>query len=55
MVKYKLDHIRRKLETEERDATNRASFKCGQCDKQYTDLEVITTHTTHPLLLIFFE
>jgi len=27
VVKYKLDHIRRKLEMQERDSTSRASFK----------------------------
>merc|ERR1719270_2930232 len=28
-----------KMETEERDATSRSSFRCLQCDKQFTDLE----------------
>ena len=27
VVKYKLDHVRRKLEVQERDSTSRASFK----------------------------
>uniref|UniRef100_A0A8D2EJ16 HTH TFE/IIEalpha-type domain-containing protein n=1 Tax=Theropithecus gelada TaxID=9565 RepID=A0A8D2EJ16_THEGE len=27
-VKYKLDHMRRSIETHERDSTNQASFKC---------------------------
>lgn len=40
VVKYKLDHMRRKIETEERDSTSRASFKCPQCLKSFTDLEV---------------
>lgn len=40
IVKYKLDHMRKKMETEERDATGRSSFKCCNCDKQFTDLEV---------------
>ena len=40
IVKYKLDHMRKKMETEERDATSRSSFKCSNCDKQFTDLEV---------------
>ena len=40
VVKYKLDHIRRKIEMEERDNTSRASFKCPECEKTYTDLEV---------------
>lgn len=39
IVKYKLDHMRKKMETEERDATSRSSFRCAQCDKQFTDLE----------------
>lgn len=40
VVKYKLDHMRRKIETEERDSTSRASFKCPHCLKSFTDLEV---------------
>jgi hypothetical protein len=28
------------METEERDATSRASFKCPSCCKTFTDLEV---------------
>ena len=40
VVKYKMDHMRHKIETEERDNTHRASFKCPKCDKCYTDLEV---------------
>lgn len=39
VVKYKLDHVRRKIEMEERDNTSRASFKCPSCCKSYTDLE----------------
>ncbi|XP_050394631.1 general transcription factor IIE subunit 1 [Patella vulgata] len=39
VVKYKLDHVRRKIEMEERDNTSRASFKCPSCMKTYTDLE----------------
>ena len=39
VVKYKLDHMRRKIETEERDNTSRASFKCPKCLSTYTDLE----------------
>ncbi|KAG1663621.1 General transcription factor IIE subunit 1 [Nymphon striatum] len=39
IVKYKLDHMRRKIETEERDSASRASFKCGNCHKTFTDLE----------------
>lgn len=40
VVKYKLDHVRRKIEMEERDNTSRASFKCPSCEKTFTDLEV---------------
>jgi len=39
IVKYKLDHMRKKMETEERDATSRSSFRCSQCEKQFSDLE----------------
>lgn len=39
VVKYKLDLMRKRLETEERDATSRASFKCPGCFKTFTDLE----------------
>ncbi|XP_043225901.1 general transcription factor IIE subunit 1-like isoform X4 [Amphibalanus amphitrite] len=39
VVKYKLDHMRRKMETEERNATSRSSFKCPSCEKTYTDLQ----------------
>lgn len=39
VVKYKLDHMRRKIELEERDNTSRASFKCPSCEKTFTDLE----------------
>jgi transcription initiation factor TFIIE subunit alpha len=40
VVKYKLDHIRNKIEHDEREATNRPSFVCTQCDKRYSDLEI---------------
>ncbi|KAM8976625.1 general transcription factor IIE subunit 1 [Pelodytes ibericus] len=39
VVKYKLDHMRRRIETDERDSTNRASFKCPNCCSTFTDLE----------------
>ncbi|XP_075412466.1 general transcription factor IIE subunit 1 [Tenrec ecaudatus] len=39
VVKYKLDHMRRRIETDERDSTNRASFKCPCCSSTFTDLE----------------
>ena len=40
IVKYKLDHMRKKLEMTERDAASRSSFKCTSCIKTFTDLEV---------------
>ncbi|NXI57367.1 T2EA factor, partial [Chloroceryle aenea] len=40
VVKYKLDHVRRKIEADERDSTTRFSFKCPSCSSTYTDLEV---------------
>lgn len=39
VIKYKLDLMRKRMETEERDATSRASFKCPGCFKTFTDLE----------------
>uniref|UniRef100_A0A0K2TPD0 General transcription factor IIE subunit 1 n=2 Tax=Lepeophtheirus salmonis TaxID=72036 RepID=A0A0K2TPD0_LEPSM len=39
IVKYKLDHMHKKMETSERDATARSSFKCKDCMKSFTDLE----------------
>ena len=40
VVKYKLDHVRKKIESEEKQAKNRPSFVCAQCEKKYSDLEV---------------
>ena len=40
VIKYKLDHMRRKIETEDLVTTNRASFICPTCVKTFTDLEV---------------
>uniref|UniRef100_A0A8C3LSR7 General transcription factor IIE subunit 1 n=1 Tax=Chrysolophus pictus TaxID=9089 RepID=A0A8C3LSR7_CHRPC len=40
VIKYKLDHVRRKIEADERDSTSRSSFKCPSCSSTYTDLEV---------------
>ena len=39
VVKYKLDHMRKKMETSERDQASRSLFKCMSCDKNFTDLE----------------
>ncbi|NWR29973.1 T2EA factor, partial [Tachuris rubrigastra] len=40
VVKYKLDHVRRKIEADEQDSTTRSSFICPSCSSTYTDLEV---------------
>lgn len=40
IVKYKLDHIRKKIEQEERNSSSRASFICPGCQKTFTDLEM---------------
>ncbi|OTF75368.1 Transcription factor IIE-like protein [Euroglyphus maynei] len=40
VIKYKLDHIRKKFELIDRDNTSRASFICSYCKKSFTDLEV---------------
>jgi len=40
VIKYKLDKMRRKIETEDMGTTNRASFVCTTCAKTFTDLEV---------------
>ena len=39
VVKYKLDHMRKRMETSERDQASRSLFKCMQCAKNFTDLE----------------
>jgi len=39
VIKYKLDLMHKRLETVERDATSRASFRCPDCCKTFTDLE----------------
>lgn len=57
VVKYKLDHMRKKLEMEERDQTSRASFICNYCQRAYTDLEVgfvlNTTPSNVPIIMSF--
>lgn len=40
VVKYKLDHIRKRLEKDEQQAKNRPSFSCTLCENKYSDLEV---------------
>ena len=43
--KYKLHKMQEKIESEERDNSNRASFMCPNCQKTFTDLEVSLTNT----------
>uniref|UniRef100_A0A4W3J153 General transcription factor IIE subunit 1-like n=1 Tax=Callorhinchus milii TaxID=7868 RepID=A0A4W3J153_CALMI len=40
VVKYKLDHIRRKIEADERNSSTRLSFNCPSCSSIFSDLEV---------------
>ena len=35
-----LHHMHKRIETMERDETNRPSFKCPKCENTYSDLEV---------------
>lgn len=53
VVKYKLDWMRKRMETTERDATSRASFKCLNCCKTFTDLEVNAFSIFHFFLINF--
>jgi transcription initiation factor TFIIE subunit alpha len=39
VIKYKLDKIRIQIESEEKEFTTRASYKCTICKKTYTDLD----------------
>lgn len=52
VIKYKLDKIRLQIELEEKQCTSRASFKCTQCLKTYSDLDMnemllLTMRCTH--------
>jgi transcription initiation factor TFIIE subunit alpha len=40
VAKYKLDHMRAKLELREKDSTHRACYKCTGCETSYDSLEV---------------
>jgi len=40
IVKYKLHKMQEKIESDERDNSNRASFVCPSCKNAYTDLQV---------------
>lgn len=57
IVKYKLDHIRKKIEMEERNSSSRASFKCPACEKSFTDFEVgqLLDFHTQQLLCTFCQ
>ena len=54
-LKYKLHKMQEKIESEERDNSNRASFMCPNCQKTFTDLEVsfnfIKKHGRHAINL----
>ncbi|XP_022082094.1 general transcription factor IIE subunit 1-like [Acanthaster planci] len=39
VVKYKLDRMRQKIESKERDSTCKALFKCPQCHKEYNEFD----------------
>lgn len=40
VTKYKLDQIRQKLESREKDEVNKASFQCTNCGQQYDQMDV---------------
>jgi transcription initiation factor TFIIE subunit alpha len=40
VIKYKLDKIRIQIECDEKQCTSRANFKCSNCNKPYTDLDM---------------
>ncbi len=40
IVKYKLDIIRIQIETEEKQCSTRAAFRCLQCKRAYSDLDM---------------
>jgi transcription initiation factor IIE alpha subunit len=39
VIKYKIDKIRIQIESEEKQCTSRANFKCTNCRKTYSDLD----------------
>lgn len=51
VIKYKLDQIRMKIESDEKQMTTRFLFKCVQCSKTYSDLDTkdifLTMRCTH--------
>uniref|UniRef100_H2ZEG5 General transcription factor IIE subunit 1 n=1 Tax=Ciona savignyi TaxID=51511 RepID=H2ZEG5_CIOSA len=48
VIKYKLHHIHKRIETRERDSNNRPSFKCPTCQNTYSDLDV--NHLFDPIM-----
>lgn len=46
VIKYKLDFMRKRMHTEDRDLTNRSSFRCRGCKKGFTDLEADQLYNT---------
>lgn len=40
VVKFKLDMMRRRLEADQRETTSRYSFRCPECQKTFTDMDV---------------
>lgn len=40
VVRYKIDHMRQKLESREQMDTNRAHYRCGACQSSYDMLEI---------------
>lgn len=51
VVKYRLDHMRRKLEMEEKKSQSHTSYKCPHCAQTYSDLDVdrLIDHATGSL------
>ncbi|CAI8025266.1 General transcription factor IIE subunit 1 [Geodia barretti] len=51
VVKYRLDHMRRKLEMEEKNSKSHTSYKCPHCAQTFSDLDVdrLIDHTTGSL------
>lgn len=39
VVKYKLDKMRQKIESRERESTSKALYRCVNCDKQYNEYD----------------
>jgi transcription initiation factor IIE alpha subunit len=46
VVKFKLDNMRKQIESEEKQLTCRASYKCLNCGRHYTDLDMVDIFMT---------